>query len=103
MQLKHLPTGIVVKCQATRSRDINRKKARGLLAERLDELRNGDGARSVVAGKLAKKKADSANKKKRRKYNRIQPQLGDEEEEEEEEEEAGAMMVQEGEEGGELL
>src|SRR3712207_3914024 len=33
VQLKHIPTGIVVKCQDTRSRTQNRKTARQLLGE----------------------------------------------------------------------
>lgn len=39
VQLTHTPTGIVVKCQATRSRTQNRKIARDLLATKLDNLR----------------------------------------------------------------
>lgn len=35
--LKHLPTGIEVKCQKTRSRDLNRLYARRDLCERLEE------------------------------------------------------------------
>ncbi|KAH0408375.1 hypothetical protein KCU90_g21991, partial [Aureobasidium melanogenum] len=34
VQLKHLPTGLVIKCQETRSRSQNRKIARRILAER---------------------------------------------------------------------
>lgn len=68
MQLKHIPTGIVVKSQATRSLNQNRKIARTLLAERLDALHNGDQSRACVVGKITKKKRDSADKKSRRKY-----------------------------------
>ncbi|KAK4875424.1 hypothetical protein RN001_011846 [Aquatica leii] len=39
--LKHIPTGIVVKCHETRSLDQNRKKARQILTTRLDDLING--------------------------------------------------------------
>ncbi len=35
--LKHLPTGIEIKCQQTRSRDLNRLYARRELCERLEE------------------------------------------------------------------
>jgi protein subunit release factor B len=35
--LKHLPTGIEIKCQKTRSRDLNRLYARRELCERLEE------------------------------------------------------------------
>ncbi|KAG9506042.1 hypothetical protein J7337_003017 [Fusarium musae] len=70
--LKHIPTGIVVKSQATRSRDQNRKHARELLAQRVDELRNGDQSRSAIVGKVKQKKAASASKKSRRKYKKLE-------------------------------
>ncbi|MGQ9662830.1 MAG: peptide chain release factor family protein, partial [Kiritimatiellia bacterium] len=34
VQLKHVPTGIQVKCQATRSREVNRYLARRQLCDR---------------------------------------------------------------------
>ncbi|KAM7218239.1 RF-1 domain containing protein [Rhypophila decipiens] len=71
VQLKHIPTGIVVKCQETRSRDQNRKIARNLLAQRLDILHNGDQSRWAIVGDHKKKKADSAAKKSRRKYKKL--------------------------------
>ena len=37
--LRHLPSGIVIKCQATRSRAQNRELARRLLCERLEARR----------------------------------------------------------------
>jgi protein subunit release factor A len=40
--LKHVPTGVIVKCHETRSLDQNRKKAREHLVTRLDNLLNGD-------------------------------------------------------------
>jgi protein subunit release factor B len=40
--LKHVPTGVIVKCHETRSLDQNRKKAREHLVTRLDILLNGD-------------------------------------------------------------
>ncbi|KAK6453436.1 hypothetical protein FP744_10009688 [Trichoderma asperellum] len=85
VQLKHIPTGIVVKSQATRSRSQNRKLAREILAQKVDEFINGDQSRSAIVGAIKKKKADSAAKKSRRKYRRL--------EEEEEEEEANAEVV----------
>ncbi|CAK9294044.1 unnamed protein product [Gordionus sp. m RMFG-2023] len=45
--LKHLPTGIFVKCQQDRALDTNRKIARFLLQERLDTHYNGEN--SIVA------------------------------------------------------
>ncbi|KAK4175730.1 RF-1 domain-containing protein [Triangularia setosa] len=71
VQLKHLPTNIVIKCQATRSRSQNRKIARDILAERLDELYNGTQSRTAVVGSVKKKRADSAAKKARRKHRKL--------------------------------
>ena len=39
--LRHVPTGIMVRCHATRSRDLNRKKARLELQLRLDDMMHG--------------------------------------------------------------
>ena len=40
--LKHLPTGLWVKCHQTRSLENNRKLARKLLTSKLDNFVNGD-------------------------------------------------------------
>ncbi|CEJ80950.1 Putative RF-1 domain-containing protein [[Torrubiella] hemipterigena] len=72
VQLKHTPTGIVVKSQATRSREQNRKHARELLAQRLDDLNNGEQSRSTIVGNIKKKRSDSASKKSRRKYRKLE-------------------------------
>ncbi len=66
-----MPTGIVVKSQATRSRSQNRKIARELLAARLDELRNGEQSRTAVVTRLQSKRKASASKKSRRKYREL--------------------------------
>ncbi|RPB13290.1 hypothetical protein P167DRAFT_544645 [Morchella conica CCBAS932] len=58
VQLKHLPTGLVVKSQATRSREQNRKIARNILAMKLDERFNGAESRHAkLVEKAQKKKA----------------------------------------------
>ncbi|KEY69870.1 hypothetical protein S7711_06426 [Stachybotrys chartarum IBT 7711] len=72
VQLKHIPTGIVVKSQLTRSRSQNRKHARELLAQKVDDLLHGDQSRAAVVGEVKKKKADSAAKKSRRKYKKLE-------------------------------
>ncbi|KAH6611177.1 hypothetical protein Trco_001197 [Trichoderma cornu-damae] len=72
VQLKHIPTGIVVKSQATRSRSQNRKLAREILAQRVDEFVHGHQSRSALVGAIKKKKADSAAKKSRRKYRQLE-------------------------------
>lgn len=71
VQLKHLPTGIVVKYQDTRSRTVNRKMARKILQEKIEELELGDEARTKVKQREKSKKRQSAEKKRRRKYRKL--------------------------------
>jgi len=71
VQLKHLPTGIVVKSQETRSREQNRKLARQILAEKLDYLEKGNQSRTAIKAERAKVKKASAGKKSRRKYRKL--------------------------------
>lgn len=68
VQLKHIPTGIVLKVQATRSRTQNRKIARQMLADRVEELEKGKGSRIAVVAETKKKRKSSAVKKSKRKY-----------------------------------
>lgn len=68
VQLKHIPTGIVVKYQDTRSREINRKMARRILQDRIEEMELGEGARTAVKAREKAKKKASSSKKSRRKY-----------------------------------
>jgi peptide chain release factor len=68
VQLKHIPTGIVVKCQGTRSREQNRKDARKLLGEKLEEMEKGDQSRTAIKAERARVKKASSSKKSRRKY-----------------------------------
>ncbi|PQE30795.1 hypothetical protein CJF32_00005976 [Rutstroemia sp. NJR-2017a WRK4] len=68
VQLKHIPTGMVLKVQATRSRTQNRKLARQMLAERLELLEKGKESRVAVVGETKKKRKSSAVKKSKRKY-----------------------------------
>ncbi|KAI7157884.1 hypothetical protein KC349_g5320 [Hortaea werneckii] len=72
VQLRHLPTGVVVKSQETRSREQNRKFARNILAEKLDQLEKGDQSRSAIKAERAKSKKASAAKKSRRKYRKLE-------------------------------
>ncbi|KAF1917940.1 peptide chain release factor class I/class II, partial [Ampelomyces quisqualis] len=64
VQLKHIPTGIVVKYQDTRSRTINRKMARKILQEKIEEEELGEGARTKVKQREKSAKKRSADKKK---------------------------------------
>lgn len=71
VQLKHIPTGVVVKCQETRSRDQNRKLARQILGERLDEIEKGNESRTAIKAERARSKKASAAKKSARKYRKL--------------------------------
>ncbi|KAI1738476.1 RF-1 domain-containing protein [Xylaria scruposa] len=71
VQLKHIPTGLVIKCQATRSRTQNRNIARQLLADKLDDMTRGDESRSSIVGEVKRKKKASSAKKSRRKYRKL--------------------------------
>ncbi|ESZ92295.1 hypothetical protein SBOR_7335 [Sclerotinia borealis F-4128] len=68
VQLKHIPTGMVLKIQATRSRTQNRKIGRQMLAEKLELLEKGKESRVAVVGETKRKKKCSAVKKSKRKY-----------------------------------
>ncbi|KAL2106998.1 hypothetical protein VUR80DRAFT_5843 [Thermomyces stellatus] len=72
VQLKHIPTGIVVKSQATRSRSENRHIARKLLAARLDELANGDASRAAAVAERKRKKRAKKLSKSRKKYRALE-------------------------------
>ncbi|OJD31518.1 peptidyl-trna hydrolase domain protein [Diplodia corticola] len=72
VQLKHLPTGIVIKYQGTRSRTQNRKTARRMLAERLEEMEKGDESRTQIKRAAQAKKKASKAKKSRRKYKALE-------------------------------
>jgi len=66
--LKHIPTGLVLKVQATRSRAQNRKIARQKLAERLEEIEKGKESRVAVVAETKRKRKSSSVKKSKRKY-----------------------------------
>ncbi|KAL9010134.1 MAG: hypothetical protein Q9173_004901 [Seirophora scorigena] len=76
VQLKHVPTGVVVKSQATRSRSQNRSIARRLLADKLEDVEKGPGSRTALKTEIKRKKKASKMKKARRKY-RIHDEAGD--------------------------
>ena len=68
VQLKHVPTGTVIKSQATRSRSQNRKIARRLLAEKIEAEEKGPESRAALKADIKRKKKASKSKKARRKY-----------------------------------
>lgn len=68
VQLTHLPSGTVLKCQATRSRTQNRKIARRLLAEKLEVVEKGEESRTALKAQIVERKKASGKKKSKRKY-----------------------------------
>ncbi|KAG7489220.1 putative peptide chain release factor C12orf65-like, mitochondrial [Solea senegalensis] len=60
--LKHIPTGIVVKCHQTRSVEINRKRAREIMREKLDVADKGE-----LSEVLLKKKESVLRKQDKKK------------------------------------
>ena len=62
--LKHIPTGIEVKCMKDRSQSVNRFLARRELLERLEDLSGGKSKRTLEIEKIRKRKS---KKKKRAK------------------------------------
>ncbi|KAL8791471.1 MAG: hypothetical protein Q9213_000088 [Squamulea squamosa] len=68
VQLKHIPTGMVVKSQATRSRSQNRSIARRLLADKLEDADKGSESRTALKSEIKRKKKASKAKKARRKH-----------------------------------
>ncbi|CDS13738.1 hypothetical protein LRAMOSA05912 [Lichtheimia ramosa] len=67
VELKHIPTGIIVQCQQTRSLEQNRGIARKLLKDKLDTFINGDLSKSAKrAAKIQKSKARKARRAKKK-------------------------------------
>ncbi|XP_077164300.1 mitochondrial translation release factor in rescue isoform X1 [Paroedura picta] len=54
--LKHLPSGIVVKCHETRSLELNRQRAREILQEKVDVFYKGETSEVVKEQKELQKK-----------------------------------------------
>ncbi|QPG75668.1 hypothetical protein FOA43_003026 [Brettanomyces nanus] len=78
VQLTHIPTGMVVTSQATRSRDQNRKIAREILAMKLDEIENGSHSRAQLL--LARKQMVKrrAKRKTKAKYKKLDEKKAEE-------------------------
>ncbi|GAA5879153.1 hypothetical protein JCM1840_006211 [Sporobolomyces johnsonii] len=66
--LIHKPTGLRVHCHETRSRETNRKLARRILREKLDQLLSppGESARDLKAARERQKKEAKRRKSKRK-------------------------------------
>merc|ERR1711928_45259 len=66
--LKHLPTGLWVKCHQQRSLELNRKIARKLLITKLDNFVNGEDSVENQEKMLAREKLEKKKKKTKAKY-----------------------------------
>lgn len=64
--LKHIPTGITVKCHKTRSLEENRKEARKILAVKLDIEINGEESVEAQTKKVEVKKINEADRRRRK-------------------------------------
>ena len=65
--LKHLPSGVCVKCQLDRSRELNRFLARRELCEQLETIRDGKAsARTQAIEKLRRQKRRRSQRSKQR-------------------------------------
>ena len=101
VQLKHKPTGISTLCQESRSRAQNRKIARRLLAEKVENAERGDESRMALKAAVKSRKKASKTKKARRKYKALagvaagNESQGTEEEAEEEAEEERVVAASE--------
>lgn len=77
--MKHIPTGTVIKSQATRSRSQNRKIARRLLAEKIEAAEKGPESRAALKAEIKRAKKASKSKKARRKHRASQYVMEDDE------------------------
>ncbi|KAJ2952889.1 hypothetical protein O0L34_g7252 [Tuta absoluta] len=64
--LTHIPTGTVVKCHISRSQDENRKLAREMLIQKLDEEINGEESVSAQKRRIEEKKYKKTEYKKKK-------------------------------------
>lgn len=63
--LKHVPSGIEVKCQKDRSQAMNRFFARRMLADKIEEMLNGkDSEQAIKREKLRRQKKKRKNRAK---------------------------------------
>lgn len=65
--LKHLPSGVCVKCQVDRSRELNRFLARRELCDRLEAIRDGRAtAKTQAIEKMRRQKRRRSRRSKQR-------------------------------------
>lgn len=64
--LKHIPTGIVVKCHKSRSLEANRVEARKILAAKLDNEINGEDSVEAQMKRIEEKKTNESERRRRK-------------------------------------
>jgi protein subunit release factor B len=65
--LKHLPSGVCIKCQMDRSRELNRFLARRELCEQLEHIRDGKAsAKTQAIEKMRRQKRQRSRRPKQR-------------------------------------
>ena len=69
--LKHIPTGIEVKCQEERSQSLNRYKARVILVKKIDQLVKGKESEEI-------QKIEKIRRQKRKRSKRAKEKMLDE-------------------------
>ncbi|XP_075690141.1 mitochondrial translation release factor in rescue [Rhinoderma darwinii] len=76
--LKHIPSGIVVKCHQTRSMEVNRKRARRILQEKVDLFIKGESSdifkqkEEAERKKIGKRKKAKDNLEKKKHFKEMQ-------------------------------
>ncbi|AMD22880.1 HHR111Cp [Eremothecium sinecaudum] len=77
VQLQHIPSGLIVECQETRSREQNRHIARKKLAHKIAIWKNGGNPieRDVALVELARKSKQAKTRKSRGKHRQIQENI----------------------------
>ncbi|CAH2354209.1 uncharacterized peptide chain release factor-like protein, mitochondrial [[Candida] railenensis] len=80
VQLTHKPTGLVVTCQYSRSQESNRKKAREILALKLEEQQNPENSRTAVLNLRKSMVKQSKAKKSNKKYKEIEAKRAEDKE-----------------------
>lgn len=67
VHLKHLPSGIEVKCSVYRTQGLNRYKARSILCDRLEEKEKGEDSKmELKTEKIRKQKKRKERKRKQK-------------------------------------
>ncbi|CAG8759505.1 14415_t:CDS:2, partial [Acaulospora morrowiae] len=77
VDLRHIPTGIRVQCQQTRSLQQNRSIARKIMIHKLDNYFNGDLSKSAVKRDKIKKRETKRRKRAKEKYGNKQSEPTD--------------------------